>query len=118
VSTNPDLESDLCELVNMAHIAATLLEDSFGNKKAQEEITRLPNTYYLSDEDTAAMIFVSCEVYSRLRVLLNKYRDSSVLRRLNSDPRRSADCSNDEAAGETRRLFLLQTAYFAAGTFL
>jgi hypothetical protein len=34
VSTKPDLESDLCDLVNMAHIAATLLEDSLGNKKA------------------------------------------------------------------------------------
>jgi hypothetical protein len=76
MSTKPDLESDLCELVNMAHIAATLLENNLGNKKEQEEITRLPNTYYLSQEDVAAMIFVSYGIYSRLRVLQDKYIDS------------------------------------------
>jgi hypothetical protein len=80
VSTKPNLESDLCDLVNMAHIAATLLENNLGNKKEQEEITRLPNTYYLSEEDTAAMIFVSCEVYSRLRALRGKYLDSLGLK--------------------------------------
>jgi hypothetical protein len=80
VSTKPDLEGNLCDLVNMAHIAATLLEDKIGNKKEQEEITRLPNTYYLSEEDTAAMIFVSYEIYSRLRVLQGKYLDSLVLK--------------------------------------
>jgi hypothetical protein len=74
------LRGSLCELVKMAHIAATLLEDSLGNKKAQEEITGRPNIYYLSEEDTAAMIFVSCEVYSRLRALRGKYLDSLGLK--------------------------------------
>jgi hypothetical protein len=80
MSTKPDFQSDLYDLVNMAHIAATLLEDGLGNKKAQEEITGSPNIYYLSEEDTAAMIFVSYEIYSRLRVLLNKYLDSLGLK--------------------------------------
>jgi hypothetical protein len=79
-SERVDLESDLCDFVNMAHIASTLLEDNLGNKKEHEEITRHPNTYYLSEEDTAAMIFVSCEVYSRLRVLRGKYLDSIGLK--------------------------------------
>jgi hypothetical protein len=80
VSTKLNLESDLCDLVNMAHIAATLLEDNLGNKKAQEEITRIPNTYYLSEEDADAMIFAGYDVHNRLKALLDKYLDSLGLK--------------------------------------
>ena len=79
MSSKPTLESDLYDLVNMAHILATLLEDSFGNKKTHWKITRLPNTYYLGEEDTDAMIFASYDIHHRLRALRDKYQDSMGL---------------------------------------
>jgi hypothetical protein len=73
VSTKANLEADLCDLVHMAHIVATLLEDALGDKNMHQEITRLPNTYYLNEEDADAMLFASYEVHNRLRALRNKY---------------------------------------------
>jgi hypothetical protein len=73
MGTDPDLETDLHDLILMAHIAATLLENSFGDRKTHEEITHLPNTYYVIEEDADAMIFASYEVHNRLKALRNKY---------------------------------------------
>jgi hypothetical protein len=80
MSTKPDIECDLCDLVNMAHIAATLLEINLGNKKRHEQITGSQNTYYLSEDDAGAMIFAGYEVHNRLRDLRDKYLDSLGLK--------------------------------------
>jgi hypothetical protein len=38
-------ETDLCDAVNMADVAATLLENALNDKAAQEKITGKPNTF-------------------------------------------------------------------------
>jgi hypothetical protein len=62
--------------VNMAQIALTLVEINLGNKKRHEQITGSQNTYYLSEDDAAAMIFAGYEVHNRLRDLRDKYLHS------------------------------------------
>ena len=74
MSTKADLDADLCDLVNMAHIVATLVEDSLGHKGL--ELTHLPDAYFINDEDANAMIFASYEVHTRLKALRDKYYDT------------------------------------------
>lgn len=71
--TAPDLETDLHDLIHMAHITATLLENSLDCKAVQKELTGKPDTYYLSEDDANAMLFASYEVHTRLKALREKY---------------------------------------------
>jgi hypothetical protein len=76
MNTKPDLETDLYDLIHMAHIAATLVESNLGERKTQLEITGTPDTYYVNMEDADAMIFASYEVHNRLKALKDKYLNS------------------------------------------
>jgi hypothetical protein len=73
MSTKPDLETDIHNLVHMAYIAATLVESSIGARKQQEEVNGKPNTYYLNGENADAIEFACYEVHSRLRAFRKKY---------------------------------------------
>jgi hypothetical protein len=68
-----DLESDLHDAVNMAFIAADLLENAFGDKNNHREITGKPNTYHLGDEQLEAMLFAVYETHDKIDALRNKY---------------------------------------------
>lgn len=71
-----DLESDLCDAVNMAHIASSLLEDAVGNSKVHLELTGRPNLYHINPTTLDAIVFAVYEVESRVRRLRDKYYEA------------------------------------------
>ena len=70
---NPDInEDDFLKAVTMAHIAASLLEDHFGDKASQKALTGKPNTYFVGEEDLNAMLFAVYEVQNAIKDLRDK----------------------------------------------
>jgi hypothetical protein len=58
-----DLESDLFDAVNMAHIASSLIEDALGDDKVHLDLTGRPATYYIPPDSLNAM----CSQSTKLR---------------------------------------------------
>jgi hypothetical protein len=68
-----ELESDLCDAVHRARIAATLLERDLGNKAAHEEITGRSNTYYMSEQCVESVLFAVYETQRKITALRDRY---------------------------------------------
>lgn len=75
VVTRPmmDLEADLCDAVNMAHIASSLLENAVGDSKLHLDLTGRPNLYHINPDTLDAMVFAVCEVERRVACLRDDY---------------------------------------------
>ena len=59
----------------MAHIAAGLMEDAFGDKKVHLDLTRKPNAYHINLDRLDAMLFAVYNVQQRVQKLRDKYLD-------------------------------------------
>jgi hypothetical protein len=71
-----DLESDLFDAVNMAHIASSLIEDALGDDKVHLDLTGRPATYYIPPDSLNAMVLAIYEVESRVRRLRDQYLEA------------------------------------------
>jgi hypothetical protein len=74
-----DLESDLHDACNMAHIAAEMIENLFADKANHLQVTGRRETYFVGDEDVEAMLFAVYEVHKMLKELREKYLASAGL---------------------------------------
>ena len=71
-----DLESDLSDAVNMAHIASSLLEHAVGDGHVHLDLTGKPNQYYIDPHYLDAMVFAVYEVERHIRHLRDRYLDA------------------------------------------
>ena len=71
-----DLESDLCDAVNMAHIASSLLEDAVGDSKVHLDLTGRPNQYHINPDTLDAIVFAVYEVERRVTRLKADYLEA------------------------------------------
>jgi uncharacterized ferredoxin-like protein len=69
----PDIESDLHDACNMAHIAAEMIENLFGDKNVHRQLTGRDDAYFISDDDLEAMHFAVYEVHEMVKNLRDKY---------------------------------------------